>query len=87
MKEYKTVSVPQRQVTKRICDWCKEEITDTKYNVPQANIEFKIESHVYFYGNGSEGEVWGIEDLCSDCGLRLKKVLSSMGIEIYEYEW
>lgn len=68
------------------CDWCGEEIVEDYYEDIDTNIEF---TNGYSYPDNGSCEGWEIEDLCIQCGDKLKDALIAMGITVkrVEREW
>jgi len=80
-------TVTKRRLTGIFCDKCESEIKDNNdehYNVNQFVLE-RVTGNMWPEGGG--GNKWFVKDLCDNCILELRGLLTTWGATITDEEW
>jgi hypothetical protein len=79
MKEFELVkkTVVSKNFIRVLCDWCGKEIVIGTYEDLDTTIQW---SEGYSYPDNGARFGWEVEDLCSDCGPKLRDLLKEAGI-------
>lgn len=89
-EKIETKEVTTKERVKTICDWCGDEIPDNPAECddfdPDTDIKFTEWRTCYDSGEAVD---WEIEDLCLNCGRKLKGILVALGVTVKEsgYDW
>lgn len=86
IKHTETVQYKREITDQVICDWCGQEIprrTGSYDEHPSTDIVF---TYGITWPEGWNGKGWQVEDLCHDCGFKLRQYLENLGIKTIDYE-
>lgn len=85
MRKQKTQKVTKEIVVseRAYCDWCGDEIVRGVYGTRTTDIKLGYGSS---YSDGGHITGWQVEDICRDCGGKLRNLLEDNGITTKDWE-